>query len=425
MFITERKEGGSRHLISFLHSPVVKETSTLGPDGDNPLSKTCKITNDQFEMVDEDVPPVSSNVETHRISVNTKSEQNSEIELETFTSDCKIEVKSRANSSYTLFEESHNLETSNSIEIKEEIGEKCIKLQVNSKYESNTNKIPNKNILTQILEESVSEVPFDSEHYTATVGLFMKGAQEPWPKDVKLYQPFEVEQILLPDNANCLAVQAFLKMCNLHYEVEPRANAEFMSPSGKVPFIKCGAFVISELEGIVHFVSKKDISLTSKLDDNQKSELRAYTSLVRNVLENAELYICWCDSETYNEVTKPRYGCVYPWPLNLIQTWTKKYQVVNHLKVMKWYEKSLEDVYGEVERCCESLSIRLQKQESPYFFGNQPTELDALVFGHLFAIITTPLPNSHLANIVKNFPLLIDLAKRIETAYFKKEINGS
>lgn len=57
-------------------------------------------------------------------------------------------------------------------------------------------------------------------------------AKEPWPSDVKLYQPYEVEQILLPDNANCLAVQAFLKMAKLTYAVEPRSNAEFMSPSG-------------------------------------------------------------------------------------------------------------------------------------------------------------------------------------------------
>jgi metaxin len=113
--------------------------------------------------------------------------------------------------------------------------------------------------------------------------------QEPWPKDVKLFQPYEVEQILLPDNANCLAVQAFLKMCNLDFQVEPRANAEAMSPSGKVPFIKAGAFVISELEPIVQFVNNKGISLTDKLDPEMKSDMRAYMSLVHNVMEVAEV----------------------------------------------------------------------------------------------------------------------------------------
>lgn len=117
----------------------------------------------------------------------------------------------------------------------------------------------------------------------------MLSAQEPWPKDVKLFQPYEVEQILLPDNANCLAVQAFLKMCNLDFQVEPRANAEAMSPTGKVPFIKVGRFVTAELEGIVQFVNGKEISLTDKLDNEQKSDLRAYMSLIKNVIEVAEV----------------------------------------------------------------------------------------------------------------------------------------
>lgn len=245
------------------------------------------------------------------------------------------------------------------------------------------------------------------------------GAQEPWPKDVKLYQPYEVEQILLPDNANCLAVQAFLRMCNLNFDIVSRANAEFMSPSGKVPFIRCGAFVISELEPIVQFVNTKGISLTSQLENDQKCDIRAYMSLVHNVLENAELYLCWCDKETYNEVTKPRNGSVYPWPLNHLQNWTKRSHVIKRLKMMGWYSKTMDQVYHEVENCCQALADRLDGKE--FFFGKNPTELDALIFGHLFTILTTPLPNSHIANIVRNFPSLINLVQRVEKDYFKRD----
>ena len=59
-------------------------------------------------------------------------------------------------------------------------------------------------------------------------------ASEPWPKDVQLFQPYEVEQVLLSDNANCLAVQAFLHMANLDFTIEMRSNVEHMSPSGRV-----------------------------------------------------------------------------------------------------------------------------------------------------------------------------------------------
>ena len=79
--------------------------------------------------------------------------------------------------------------------------------------------------------------------------------------DAVLYQPYEVEQILLPDNAACLSVQAFLHMANLEFTIEQRTNAEHMSPSGKVPFIRAGKFVIAEMDPIVSFVNTKVIQI--------------------------------------------------------------------------------------------------------------------------------------------------------------------
>ncbi|XP_057320572.1 metaxin-2-like [Microplitis mediator] len=243
------------------------------------------------------------------------------------------------------------------------------------------------------------------------------GAQEPWPQMIKLYQPLEVEQILLPDNANCLAVQAYLHMCNLEYQIEPRKNAEFMSPNGKVPFVQCGAFLISEFDNIVTFINNKGTSLSNDLTQQEKIDMRAYISLINNGLANAEQYICWVDPVTLDSVTKPRHGNVYPWPLNHILNWQKQRQVIKKLKVLGLYNKSIDEIYHDVKMCCTALSERLDGK--PYFYGNKgPTELDALVFGHLFTILTTPLPVNKLAEIVKSYPDLVDLCKRIEQSFF-------
>ncbi|KAK2577004.1 hypothetical protein KPH14_011966 [Odynerus spinipes] len=254
---------------------------------------------------------------------------------------------------------------------------------------------------------------------TADVATLELGAQEPWPQLIQLYCPYEVEQILLPDNANCLAVQAFLKMCNLDFQIEPRRNAEYMSPNGSIPFIKCGAFVLSEFDNIVSFIARKGTNLSNHLKSSDKSDMKAYISLVNNVFVNAELYICWVDEATL-EVTKQRHGSVYPWPLNYYLNWKKRKQVIKRLNVLGWYNKTLEKVFKDVKDCCMILSNRLNGRE--YFFGdNKPNELDALVFGHIFTIITTPLPNNILANIVKNFPMLVNLCKRIETSIFSPQ----
>ncbi|MPC17173.1 Metaxin-2 [Portunus trituberculatus] len=56
----------------------------------------------------------------------------------------------------------------------------------------------------------------------------------------------------------------------------------------RVPFIKAGAFVVAELDPIVAFVANKGVTLTERLDTTQKADMRAYMSLVSNVLANAE-----------------------------------------------------------------------------------------------------------------------------------------
>lgn len=245
------------------------------------------------------------------------------------------------------------------------------------------------------------------------------GAQEPWPQEILLYQPYEVEQILLPDSANCLAVQTFFKMCGIKFEPKFRKNAEYMSPSGRVPFIKCGELVISEFDNIVSFIGNKGISLSEHLSSNCKADMRAYISLVNNVFVNAELYICWVDELTLNEVTKPRHGSIYPWPLNHFLNWQKRKEVIKKLNILKWYNKTIEEVCNEVKNCCTALSDTLNGNE--YFSGDKtPNELDALVFGHIFTIITTPLPGNKLANIVQTYPLLVKFCKRIETRYFQR-----
>ncbi|EZA61712.1 Metaxin-2 [Ooceraea biroi] len=295
-------------------------------------------------------------------------------------------------------------------------------------------------------------------------------AQDPWPQPITLYQPYEVEQILLPENANCLAVQAYLKMCQLDFQIEPRKNAEFMSPSGRVPFIKCGAKLISEFDSIVAYIDSKGSSLSDHLTAAGKVDMRAYLSLVNYIFVNAELYVCWVDPTILNAVTKPRHGSVYPWPLNHYLNWQKRREVIRRLTVLGWYNKNLNEVFDDVKKCCIALSERLTDEEfffgkdpteldalvfghihaliSPfssnreivaiihqfpklvghtsrvkrrYFSSGKPNELDALVFGHIFTIITTPLPNNGLAMIVQSYPKLVNLCKRIETSLFSPQ----
>lgn len=54
-----------------------------------------------------------------------------------------------------------------------------------------------------------------------------------------------------------------------------------------------------------------------------------------------------------------------------------------------------------------------------FLFIYRPTELDALVFGHLFSIFTMTLPNNVLAVTINQFKNLTKFCKNIEEKYFK------
>lgn len=71
------------------------------------------------------------------------------------------------------------------------------------------------------------------------------------------------------------------------------------------------------------------------------------------------------------------------------------------------------------------LFIYVKKLKNNYFIYEiffRPTELDALVFGHLFSIITTPLLNNRFAATVRAYDNLVQLCVRIETEFYQSRI---
>ena len=59
---------------------------------------------------------------------------------------------------------------------------------------------------------------------------------------------------------------------------------------------------------------------------------------------------------------------------------------------------------------------------SCFFF--RPTELDALVYGHLFSILTTPLPDNRMAATIRNYKNLVELCKKIDKEFFDRLTNS-
>lgn len=225
--------------------------------------------------------------------------------------------------------------------------------------------------------------------------------------------PFNATQTLVHESAAILGMQTFLRLTHLPYLVEERFNATAISPNGKLPVLKCGDYIVSELDGVIQLAQSKGVSLSSHLSAAEKADLRAYLSLVHNVLGNAMLYLSWIDQEVYSSITWHRVGSPYNFPLNKILPWTIRRKMRSQLNALKWGQRKVDEVFREVDTCLYALSERLG--ESEYFFGSSPTELDALVFGFLFTMITIKLPtNQQLGFLVKRHRNLLDFIQRME-----------
>ena len=58
--------------------------------------------------------------------------------------------------------------------------------------------------------------------------------KKPWPSSVTVYRSYVSDQILLPELASSVSLQAYLQMNKLNYSVVDKRNAEFMSPIGEI-----------------------------------------------------------------------------------------------------------------------------------------------------------------------------------------------
>ncbi|VDN34094.1 unnamed protein product [Gongylonema pulchrum] len=120
--------------------------------------------------------------------------------------------------------------------------------------------------------------------------------------DAVLYTPYHIQQALLYEHADCLAVRAFLKMVELPFRLEERPNAEFMSPSGKVPFLRLQTCLIPEFLPLVEFVARRGVKLSAGLTDAQRADMQAHMALFDQVLKNVEVRLAF-DST--------KFACIY------------------------------------------------------------------------------------------------------------------
>jgi len=229
-------------------------------------------------------------------------------------------------------------------------------------------------------------------------------ADKEWPRDVVVYTSLE-EQELLPDIARGYVVKALLAVNGLAdgYNVERRHNAEFMAPkSGKLPFLRMPNKVVAQ-EDFLDFMYTKSFVLKNDLSVEDNMIMQGIISLIETKLIPIELYCVWIDPINRKK-TLDQYGFDYPQPLKKILCWKKFKQVEKHLKSIGLLEKSEQQIKEELCGIYQCIARKLEVNS--HITGDDMTEADVYVYGHLQAILESKLENNMLMKALEEYPKL-------------------
>ncbi|KAK9799836.1 hypothetical protein WJX73_007324 [Symbiochloris irregularis] len=231
-------------------------------------------------------------------------------------------------------------------------------------------------------------------------------------------------------SAACLEVEAYLRLAQAEVQVKECSSAG-AAPSGQLPTLDTGAEVVSaaELDGgeaanaIISFLKSNGHDLDAQLDSAQKGLCVAFSALVHLRLRPATQYALWCEPSSFTQHTRAAFGAGLPVPINYFQMWRQRRAVQQRFSTT-----SAEEVYADASAAYTALAAHLGKQAtasngaSTFFFGSQPSSLDALLFSHLAFHLSSPISPPQLQRKVAAHPELVQFAESMMTHVFTKPL---
>jgi glutathione S-transferase len=211
----------------------------------------------------------------------------------------------------------------------------------------------------------------------------------------------------------CCKLETWLRIAQIPYEVvdtpDPRKG-----PKGKLPFIEDAGVRIADSSLIVeHLVKTRGIDPDARLDSTQ----RAIALLVQRALEEHYALVL-AYTHLYRpeglEQTRARFAAV-PAPVRPLVSRL----VYRRIKKVLWQRELLrhshEDIMAAALR--DWRAVLQVMSDGPFFFGAQPTGIDAIVFGALATTVLTPI-ESPIRDFLRSQPACVAYTERMRARFF-------
>lgn len=221
-------------------------------------------------------------------------------------------------------------------------------------------------------------------------------------------------------SAACIQTEAYLRLAGVSFAVEVCATSE-RSPTGQLPALERDVYLspadrdeFQTARDIISYAKKHIRDLDASLSLGQRADLLAFSSLVETRLDVATTLTTWVEARGFSEYKKVAYGNRLPFPLNYVIPWSVQRDVRKRLP----QHADLEKAYAAAGEVIDAVADRLRSSGYSYFFGSNPSSLDALLVGHLMYYRSSRAAAPVLADKVASQPALCEYMDRIMGRHF-------
>lgn len=215
-------------------------------------------------------------------------------------------------------------------------------------------------------------------------------------------------------------VDVFMKMAQLPYETTASADNLKIAPKGKLPFIVDSVAdnevnTVADSEAIIEYLSHKyQVQLDEHLSTEQKAQAYLLTKSLDENLYWCLVYSRWILESTWPIVNKTFFGAL-PFPLRLFVPSLIRKNVKKNLHGQGTARHSKEEILVISNKSFAALSTLLA--EKKYFFGDNPSSFDAVVYAILCQFILTDY-NNEFNDKARGYANLVEFCQRIEQKYY-------
>jgi glutathione S-transferase len=211
----------------------------------------------------------------------------------------------------------------------------------------------------------------------------------------------------------CCKLETWLRIARVPYEVVDTPDPR-KAPKGKLPFIEDAGVRIADTSIILdHLVKTRGVDPDARLDASQ----RAIALLVQRTLEEHYAFVLAYTHLVRDEGlqhTRARFDSVPVIVRPLVAR-----AVRAQIKKILWQQGILRHSHEEIVESAlrDWRAVLTVMCDGPFFFGDEPTGVDAIVFGALATSVLTPI-DSPIRDFLRSQPACVAYAERMRARFF-------